>query len=517
MPARSWEVTPAELRRLRAALDRIVGRGGLDAALDALAGWALALIDASGVLVGLSDGPAQPMVVRAAAGRGCRTLPGKSLDEAVGAKARSAQTWLRAPIVLDERERGTVVARPRRGQRFEPGDTEILRLLAVQAALAVRQEELAGQNQVLYQRERRRAEQLQAAADLTRRTVRVGRLGDLLELSASTLKSRFGYEQVRLYLREDGRDTFALRARAGGNGRLGETLDLAGDTLAAWAARSGEPQLAHRVPGQEQLLDHAELAVPMTLEGRPIGVLVVSAADPSGLDTGDLALAESVADDLALAIENLRLAARVRSDAAAAERSRLARELHDDTAQQLVAIGRQLELLAASCDPAAGERIEAVHGMVDEALANVRRISRNLRPSLLDELGLVAAIEALVADQTRQGGPPIELRVLGRARPLAPAVELALYRIAQEALANALKHAEAERVDLRLRFGDPVVLEVADDGRGMAAEGGLAGLARGGGMGVVGMRERASEVGGELTIAAQPGRGTVVRVRVPAG
>src|SRR5581483_2393180 len=516
IPRPRWEITPAELRRLRIALGRIGRQGGLDDALAALADWALALVDASAILVALRA-PDDRLIVHAAAGRGARRLHGLPVEEAADATARAGAPWLRVPIRVDEREVGVVIARPRRAQPLVPDDAELLRLLAVQAALALRQDATARENTELYSRERRRAAQLQAAADLTRRVVRMGRLADLLTFAANALKSRFGYERVRIYLRDDASGELALRGTAGG-GRLGRPLDVRSDPVAAWAAASGEPQVVHdrRELGGEhpEQPPGAELAVPIALDGQPIGVLAVAATPPSGLDGGDLALAESIADDLAIAIENLRLTARVRRDAAAAERSRLARELHDETAQQLVAIGRRLELLAQSAAGTAAE-LAQVQAMVDEALANVRRISRDLRPSLLEELGLVAAIEALIADRVRSGGPDVRFRVVGRARPLPPAVELALYRITQEALGNSLRHAEALTIRVELQFGDDVRLEVADDGRGFASSGDLASLERGGGMGLVGMRDRAAEVGGRLELASRPGRGTTVRAVVP--
>src|SRR5581483_2028393 len=502
IPRPRWEITPAELRRLRIALGRIGRQGGLDDALAALADWALALVDASAILVALRA-PDDRLIVHAAAGRGARRLHGLPVEEAADATARAGAPWLRVPIRVDEREVGVVIARPRRAQPLVPDDAELLRLLAVQAALALRQDATARENTELYSRERRRAAQLQAAADLTRRVVRMGRLADLLTFAANALKSRFGYERVRIYLRDDASGELALRGTAGG-GRLGRPLDVRSDPVAAWAAASGEPQVVHdrRELGGEhpEQPPGAELAVPIALDGQPIG---------------DLALAESIADDLAIAIENLRLTARVRRDAAAAERSRLARELHDETAQQLVAIGRRLELLHAQSAADTAAELAQVQAMVDEALANVRRISRDLRPSLLEELGLVAAIEALIADRVRSGGPDVRFRVVGRARPLPPAVELALYRITQEALGNSLRHAEARTVRVELQFGDDVRLEVADDGRGFASSGDLASLERGGGMGLVGMRDRAAEVGGRLELASRPGRGTTVRAVVP--
>jgi signal transduction histidine kinase len=235
---------------------------------------------------------------------------------------------------------------------------------------------------------------------------------------------------------------------------------------------------------------------------------------PGALDASDLALAESIADDLAVAFENLRLAAQVRADAAAGERDRVARELHDDTAQQLVAIGQRIELLREK-QKEVSEPLEAIQAMVDETLANVRRISRDLRPSLLEELGLASAIEALVADANRGGGAHVRLRVSGRARGLDRDVELALYRVVQEALGNALRHAGASHVRVDVRFGDEVRVEISDDGRGLPSSAAGVELGRGGGMGLVGMRERVEGAGGQIRIVSQPGRGTVVRATVP--
>jgi signal transduction histidine kinase len=244
-------------------------------------------------------------------------------------------------------------------------------------------------------------------------------------------------------------------------------------------------------------------------------VLALASGRPEAFDAGDLTLAEAIGDELGIAIQNLRLAARSREEAAAAERARLARELHDDTAQQLVAIARQLDLVGASVGPEAAEQVERIQDMVDAALRNVRRISRDLRPAVLEDLGLVAALEAIVADAQRNGGPAVELRVEGESRPLPARSELALYRIAQQALANSLAHATASRVAIELGFdAEGATLAVRDDGRGFAMPTNLAELEKGGGLGVIGMRERADEVGGRLEIEAAPGAGAVVRVRV---
>jgi signal transduction histidine kinase len=147
----------------------------------------------------------------------------------------------------------------------------------------------------------------------------------------------------------------------------------------------------------------------------------------------------------------------------------------------------------------------------------VRRFSRDLRPSILDDLGLLPAIEWVAAEMTRRGAASATVRVEGTPRRLSPEAELVLFRIAQEALRNVEKHAGPCSVSLEVNFRpEDVALTVTDNGRGfeLRETGHLAELGK---LGVLGMRERAQLLGAEFTIESRPGRGTSVRVRMPAG
>jgi signal transduction histidine kinase len=216
----------------------------------------------------------------------------------------------------------------------------------------------------------------------------------------------------------------------------------------------------------------------------------------------------------------VRLRARFATDLLArteADRRRTAHDLHDGVGQSLSLLvsGLKTAHAAAAADPALADRCGRLLDLARTALRDVRRVSHGLRPSALDDLGLVPALERLAAD-TRDHHPldlTLDAAGLGGGR-LAPEVETALFRIAQESLANVVRHAgaRAARVALR-REGDAVVLEVADDGRGFRP--GAAGP--GGHLGVAGMRERAALVGGRCEVEAAPGRGTRVRAVVPAG
>jgi two-component system sensor histidine kinase UhpB len=191
------------------------------------------------------------------------------------------------------------------------------------------------------------------------------------------------------------------------------------------------------------------------------------------------------------------------------ERIRVARELHDELGQTLTAVALRAETAAAGGGPpsaALGEIAAALQRSVNE----VRRIARELRPEALDDLGLAGALLAMCARIAEHGGPWIEREIAPDLPALGAEADLVVYRVAQEALTNALRHSGASRIAIGLaRDGDRVVLAVRDDGRGLSA----AGIA--GGAGIAGMRERALLVGAELALQASGAGGLEVRLTVP--
>lgn len=196
------------------------------------------------------------------------------------------------------------------------------------------------------------------------------------------------------------------------------------------------------------------------------------------------------------------------------ERKRIARELHDDTAQSLAALMLRLRLVRGQEDAEARDQtLDELRAELGEALERIRRFARGLRPPALDELGLVPALESHVRGISEAGRIPVRIEADAVDGLLTPEAELALYRIAQEALSNAIRHASATSIEVRIRrVPRAVELEVRDDGRGFrVAE------ARGGerpGLGLFGMEERAGYLGGRVEIDSHPGRGTVVRATV---
>ena len=211
------------------------------------------------------------------------------------------------------------------------------------------------------------------------------------------------------------------------------------------------------------------------------------------------------------------------------ERKRLARELHDDTIQALIALGQRVEMAqkALPGDPEhAAERLAAARGMIAESLEGVRRFSRDLRPPYLDDLGLAPALGMLAHSGVRNGageatsgerqGPIIDVSTIGPVRRLPPDMELAAYRIVQEALNNVIRHAQATNAWVEARFDtDQLMLVVRDDGHGFEIPRLPDDLARRGHFGLMGIQERALLYGGQVTVRSSPGEGTTLQVRLP--
>jgi two-component system, NarL family, sensor histidine kinase UhpB len=191
------------------------------------------------------------------------------------------------------------------------------------------------------------------------------------------------------------------------------------------------------------------------------------------------------------------------------ERQRVARELHDEVGQGLIAITLMAERAASESPPDVAEQFTAIADKLLFYLDELRRIAHELRPETLDDLGLVNALNALCNGVGADRGVVVDRDLYGRFDGLSGEQELVLYRVAQEALANAARHADASRVSLRLaERRSELTLEVLDDGRGVAPT-------SGDGVGIKGMRERARLVGGSFEIGPNPGSGTRVKLVVP--
>jgi signal transduction histidine kinase len=200
--------------------------------------------------------------------------------------------------------------------------------------------------------------------------------------------------------------------------------------------------------------------------------------------------------------------------AIANERTRLARDLHDSVAQTLYGLTLQAEAasrkLAAGQDEAVQAHLRAIREDARQTLQETRLLIFELRPPILEELGLAAALKARIDAVEARGGTAVQLD-LQELPSLDPALEMGLYRIAQEALNNAAKHAEATEIDVRLaQNGESVILAIADNGCGFDPA-----AVPNGRVGLQGMAERVAQMKGDLQIKSTPGQGTEIFVEVP--
>jgi signal transduction histidine kinase len=279
-------------------------------------------------------------------------------------------------------------------------------------------------------------------------------------------------------------------------------------------------------------------AVPLTSEGVVVGALGVTYLDEA-IPADEYRVLEAIGAQLGTALSNIRHHASTREGLAALsianknlkiyielateaqeeERKRLSRELHDDTMQALVLTLAQIDIATTQDLPeVARARLAAAQGTLTETLDNLRRFCRDLRPSLIDDLGLVDAVDWLVSDLRSRAGMVVTLEVHGPRTRLSSRDELLVFRIVQESLHNVERHAQATRVQVSFHFGvDQLVVEVVDDGRGSAAIGRLDHKAHDRGLGLRGMDERAKLLRGELVVESAPGHGTAVRICVPTG
>jgi nitrate/nitrite-specific signal transduction histidine kinase len=256
--------------------------------------------------------------------------------------------------------------------------------------------------------------------------------------------------------------------------------------------------------------------LPIQLEDELFGVFHVAFVEPHAFGEGELRLFSSLGQRAALAIDNAQLYEQTEELAVVEERSRLARELHDAVTQTLFSASLIAEVLPElwDSDPLEGRQLLGeLQQLSRGALAEMRTLLLELRPTALVEANLENLLHQLAEAISGREGVPVQVRIEGHC-VLSPDVHVALYRIAQEALNNALKHARAETVSVDLeQLTGAVALQIRDDGVGFEVEQ----ARRRGGMGLQSMAERAQRIQGKLTIASAPGQGTIVRVDVQAG
>lgn len=202
------------------------------------------------------------------------------------------------------------------------------------------------------------------------------------------------------------------------------------------------------------------------------------------------------------------------------ERRRLARELHDATIQDLIAIDHRVQILSRGLQAGDGEaaaRLEGLRREVNRSIQELRRLTGALRPMYLEDLGLVPALDMLAKEAAGDLGVNVSFEVEGHPRRLSPEAELAAFRIVQEALSNVGRHAKAREAIVRLQYEpDRIIAQIQDDGGGFDPPEQVGELAAQGHYGLLGMHERAQLAGAQLVLESTPGKGTLVTVDLPA-
>ncbi len=430
------------------------------------------------------------------------------------------RSFLGVPILLRGVAYGNLYLTEKRdGRDFTAEDEELTTLLAAQAAVAI-------ENARLYETATRWLRQLESLTEIGNALAGETELGPLLELIATRLRELIDAELVVIALPGPGGD-LRVEAAAGPGDR-----DLIGVFLSRSASKSGRVLDRRRSERVDSTLEDPEIDqevarrmglrsgvfVPMIAGDRTIGVIAAhnrNGADPRFTDE-ELRLAETFAARASVAVD---LADRVARDALRRvvegqelERRRLARELHDETGQALTSILLGLRRVEeARSKKAATQAAAELREQIVRTLQDVRRLAVELRPTALDDFGLVPALERLGEAFAETSGIVVDVEANLDAARLPAEIETALYRIVQEALTNIAKHAEASRVSIVVTRREGLVTAVVeDDGKGFGAGGG-----GDDGLGLVGMKERVGLLGGRLAIESTEGAGTAVVAEVP--
>jgi PAS domain S-box-containing protein len=387
--------------------------------------------------------------------------------------------------------------------------------------------------QLLEQRVAERTRELSTLLDVSRNVASTLEIEPLLGLILDALKVFVDYTSARINTSEG--QVLRVRAARGlarADRQIGMEFPLSG--------RVAEEVLIHRrglvIPdinspddpwavtfreegavNAEAILTHVRswMGVPLIAKGRVIGNLSLEHEQPGFYDAHQAEIVLALADQVAVALENARLFTEAQGKAVLEERQRLARDLHDSVTQSLYSLtllaeaGRRLIDLDV---PQAARYLSDMGEIAQQSLKEMRLLVYQLRPLALEREGLIGALQARLDSVEKRAGVEARFLIEGSLGSLPPVLEEGLFRIAQEALNNALKHAAARSVVVRLRGDDEcVTLEVADDGRGSA----LLATDVQGGLGLTSMRERVAQLNGTLAIESAPGRGTRVAVEAP--
>lgn len=363
----------------------------------------------------------------------------------------------------------------------------------------------------------RRTDYLRALNESGRQISSILELDQLLPHVARLLIETFAYETVRILLLDEGGEARLFTCDKGEECFQPTGFRIDGPTcptLLREVITNGVALLKQTDRlGEGLSSERAEIAVPMRVGERLVGALSITGAEARHLDQQDLAAAQTIADQLAVAVENSLLYQHAHELAASRERQRLARDLHDAVSQTLFSVSLIAEVLPRiyERDPDQGKtRLEELRQLTRGALAEMRTLLLELRPAALAEASLPDLLRQLAEAVVGRARIPVDTEVDEDCTAVPADVRVAFYRIAQEALNNVVKHSGASRVSVTLRCDEETLrLSVDDNGSGFASTGGV------GKLGLSIMRERAAAVGARINVTSIPGVGTTVKVEWP--
>lgn len=364
-----------------------------------------------------------------------------------------------------------------------------------------------------------RARELQTVAQVSATATTRLDLRDLLNNVTALTRESFDLQQVNVFLPDDGGQTLTLFAVEGADDQpvtlLAETVDLADEgALVALAARERRGRIINE-PRDVERGDApcSEMAIPMVLGDRLIGVLYMASSESGRFDDADIQVMGTLSDLIAVAIENARLYEKAQALAVLEERNRLARELHDSVSQALYGIGlgaRTARMLLDRSPERVAEPLDYVLSLAEAGLTEMRALIFQLRPESIENEGLVSALTKQASSLHARHGLHVTIE-MGDEPSLPLEIKQALYLVAREAMHNTVKHAKAKHVVIRLELApERCVLEVCDDGVGFDTR-----VPHPGHYGLETMSERVQHLQGVCSITSAPGNGTAVRVEIP--
>jgi signal transduction histidine kinase len=370
--------------------------------------------------------------------------------------------------------------------------------------------------------EKRRSEQLRAINEVGQHITSLMNLNDLLPFVVQSFQKTFGYYRVSISLLDPESGELIPSAFAGPAETSGRVnLKGMGEGIAKIVMETAQPLVLNKttrfpgLPTSEDIADKkSEMAVPICLSNNMMGVLDIKSEKEDTFNDLDIFTASTLADFVAIAIENARLYQNVRDIATLEERNRLAREIHDTLAQGFVGVVRQLEVAERmiNVDTAALiKHLNQAKMLARSSLNEARRSVLSLKPSVIEHISLPDAIQKEATRFSEINTIPVQVNINGQPAELTANVEESILRIFKEAVANIGKHADATNVDVFLSYDRrSIKLKVQDNGAGFNIR-----TKKRGTFGIIDMKERVSNLNGKMKIESSPGNGTTVTVSIP--